>query len=251
MAEWIPYEHPGDATLEVSIDVDFDDDAAYRSAHPFAVTVTLAGFLLDDGGQPDGTVVDQLYELEQRVDAACEANDAAMACTLSGDGRYRMVAYASSQSIDVPVREALEGSPFRSEVRIDRDDKWTTYETYVLRGDDLEHARDADLIEQLYEAGEDVTASCQVVFEWEIPDQSRLSAATRAIIAAGYGGPETSDSTEPVQHFDEDVEFVVDCYVTMALSADGLAAERKKQAALLGPFGARYLDWELAFDEPD
>jgi hypothetical protein len=233
MPEWIPYETSDEPALEVAIDVDLDGDAAFRAAHPYLITISISGFSIDAGGQPDDTAAEGLFGLEQRAESVCAANGATPVCTVSGDGFYRIFAYATSSDVEAPLRAALAGTGMTVDVRTGRDDAWATYEEYALRGDDLENARDADLIMQMQEAGDDLSLDYVVTFEWSLADPSRLREAVQALRAGGYDVTEASESDD-----------IVAVQETMQLTEENLERARKAIGGVLASFGAVYEGWD-------
>ncbi|HVA28971.1 MAG TPA: ribonuclease E inhibitor RraB [Candidatus Baltobacteraceae bacterium] len=239
MPEWIPYETDDEPALEVSIDVDLDGDAAFRAAHPYLVTVTVTGFALEAGGQPNDTAGEAIFDLEQRAEAACTARGATPAFTVSGDGRYRLFAYAASDAIVAPLRAALADSAMIVEVSGKRDDAWATYDEYALRGDDLEDARDADLIEQMLESGEDLSREYVVTFEWSMQNEAVVDAAIEALEKAGFDVPE--------ELYDD----IIPVGKTMTITPENLEDTRKALGKVLAPFNARYEGWEADIEDEE
>lgn len=233
MPEWIPYETSDEPALEVSIDVDLDEDAAFRKSHPYAVTLAVSGFPVDAGGQPDDTTAETLFGLEQRADTICSGSDAALACTVSGDSKYLLIAYAASNALEAALREALTGHSFAMDVRSERDDAWAVYERYALRGDDLENARDADLILQMQEAGEDLSQEYAVTFEWSLQNKRSLDAALQALRNAEYDVPN--------ELYDDIIPVTVEMFIT----EEDLQDARAAIAQVLAPYQARYEGWEF------
>lgn len=232
MPEWIPYETDDEPSLEVSIDVDLDGDVALRKTHPYLVTVTVTGFAPGADGQPDDAAAEGIFALEQRAEATCAAHGATPAFTVSGDSRYQFFAYAPTGEVDAPLREALAGAGFSVEVKSSRDDAWAAYEEYALRGDDLESARDCDLIEQMEESGEDLSQEYLVSFEWTIRNESALDAALAALRDAGYEVPqELYDEIIPVE-------------TQMLITPEALHDARTAMTKVLAPYQPSFEGWE-------
>jgi len=238
MPEWIPYETADEPALEVSIDVDLDGDAAFKAAHPYLVTVTVSGFTSDAGGQPDDAAAERLFALEQRAEAACSANGATPAFTVSGAGTYRLFAYAGTGDIETPLREATAEGGMRVDIRAERDDTWAAYEEYALRGDELENARDCDLIEQMEESNEDLSEEYIVTFEWSIQNERAIETALQALRGAGY--------SVPADPYDD----VISVAMQMLITPDALHDARTAIARVLAPYQPSFEGWEYdALDE--
>jgi len=232
MPEWIPYETDDRPVLEVSIDVDLDGDTALRAARPYVVSVTITGFTPGADGQPDDTAAEKLFGLEQRAESVCTENGATPAFTVSGDSRYQFFAYAPTGDLEGPLRDALSGSGFTVEVKAKRDDKWTTYEEYALRGDDLEGARDCDLIEQMEESGEDLSQEYIVTFEWSVQNERAYDTAVQALRGAGY---------DVMQQLEADV---IPVETQMLITPESLHDERAAMAKVLAPYQPTFEGWE-------
>jgi len=239
MPEWIPYETSDEPALEVSIDVDLDEDATFRKSHPYAVTLTVSGFPVDASGQPDDTTAETLFGLEQRADTICSGSDAALACTVSGDSKYLLIAYGQSNALEGALREGLTGHSFTMDIQGQRDDAWAVYERYALRGDDLENARDADLILQMQDAGEDLSDEYAVTFEWSLQNERSLDAALQALRSADYDVPD--------ELFDDIIPVTIEMFIT----EEDLQTARAGIAKVLAPYQARYEGWEFAALEDD
>jgi hypothetical protein len=239
MSEWIPYESSDDPSLEVSIDVDFDGDDEFQKSHPYLVKVTITRFATDDGGQPTEAVAEELFELEQRLEAACEENDAESACTVSGSGKYEIYIYAAGMEAAAALKEDVGTASFAIDVTVDRDDAWKAYGKYILRGDELEDARDADQIAQMDEAGEDLAEPFTVIFDCDVPE-GKEDAAAHALVAAGFEINEEA----------YDSETVIEASRTMLVTTLNLKAARTDIARAIKPFGGSYEGWGIDPDEP-
>lgn len=233
MAEWISYETDGEPAAEVSVDVDFADDEDFRRTHPFVVTVTVSGFATDAEGLPDDAVSDRLYEIEQKVDLALASNDAALTCTITGNGSFALCGYATSRAIEATIDAAIASSSFKIEVHADNDAPWAQYERYVLRGEELEEARDAEQIDQLVELGEDVTQEYEVVFDLEFDTNEGLRRSLQPLRDAGFAA---LDETYEGQT-------VASATLTMPLTTEGLKAARARLLAVVTPLGGHYDGW--------
>jgi hypothetical protein len=230
MPEWIPYETSDEPSLEVSIDVDLDGDATFQAAHPYLVTIAASGFPTDADGQPTDAAAENLFALEQSAEAACEANDATPAFTVSGGGKYQLFAYAKS-GIEGALREAFASASVSVSVTSQRDESWATYGEYALRGDDLEDARDCDLIAQMEEAGEDLSVDYVVTFAWSV-DDTKVKAALEALRSAGYD--------VPVEIEDD----IIQVEVEMQISPENLVQQRTAMSKALAPFAPQFEGWE-------
>jgi len=240
MPDWISYQTGDEPSLEVSVDVELDDDRDFRADYPYAVTIAASGFSVDTDGQPTEAAAEQLFTLEQRVESACEEHDAESVCTVSGAGRYIIYAYAANAEVDTALREALAGLKPPVTVSVERDDQWQTYERYVLRGEQLEDARDADQIAQLDEEGEDLDQPFEVIFDCNVPD-ARASEALQALRQAGFETLNESD--------DEGDE--IQAVRTMSLTPQNLKAARAEIVRIVTPLGGAYDGWGIDPDDEE
>jgi hypothetical protein len=242
MADWIPYETSDTPSLEVSVDVDFADDDAFRKAHPDLLTISASGFATDSEDQPTDASAQALFSLEQQLEAVCDEHDAAAVCTVSGAGSYTIYAYAASDEAAAALRERTAGLQIKIDIISQRDDPWATYERYVLRGEELEEARDNDQISQMDEAGEDLTQEFDVVFDCEIPE-GKEEAALQALRNAGF------DTEE------ESYDGVIEASRAMFVTPDNLKTARADIVRAIAPFGGTYEGWgidpDIDEDEPD
>jgi hypothetical protein len=242
MADWIPYETSDNPSLEVSVDVDFADDATFRKAHPNLLTITASAFSTDPDGQPTDSSAQALFSLEQQLEAVCDEHDAAAVCTVSGAAGYTIYAYAAGTEAAEALRSRVTGSQIAIDVQSQRDDAWSTYERYVLRGEALEEARDNDQIAQMDEAGEDLTQEFDVIFDCEVPE-GKEDAALRALVAAGF---ETEE---------ESYDGVVEASRAMLVTPENLKAARADIMRAITPLGGTYEGWGIDptadEDEPD
>ncbi|HUN29500.1 MAG TPA: DUF695 domain-containing protein [Alphaproteobacteria bacterium] len=234
MSEWIPYATSDAPSLEVSIDVDFDGDDDFVTSHPYLIRISITGFATDGDGQPTEAAAEELFDLEQRLEAVCEEHDAESVCTISGSGKYEIYVYAAGAADT--LKEALGGPSFSVEVSVERDDAWKAYERYILRGEELEDARDSDQVAQMDEAGEDLTQEFDVTFDCEVPEGS-VGAARRALEAAGFDTPgETYDGVIPATR-------------TMLVTVENLKAARTQIQRAIAPFDGTYDGWGIDPDE--
>jgi hypothetical protein len=242
MADWIAYETSDTPSLEISVDVDFADDDSFRKTHPNLLTITASQFAIDPDGQPTDGSAQALFSLEQQLEAVCDEHDAAAACTVSGAGSYTIYAYAADTEAANALRARIAGLQIPVDVQSQRDDAWATYERYVLRGEELEEARDNDQIAQMDEAGEDLSEEFHVVFDCEIPE-GKEDAALRALANAGF------DTEE------ESYDGVVEAGRTMLVTPENLKAARADIMRIIAPFGGTYEGWGIDPDagqeEPD
>ena len=235
MADWIPYETSDTPSLEVSVDVDFADDDTFRKAHPILLTISASAFATDPDGQPTDANAQALFSLEQQLEAVCDEHDAAAVCTVSGAGSYTIYVYAAGDEAASALRERIAGLQITIDVRSERDDTWKMYERYVLRGEELEEARDNDQIAQMDEAGEDLTQRFDVVFDCEIPD-GREEAALQALRGAGFATEE------------ESYDGVVEASRAMIVTPENLKAARADIVRAISPLGGTYEGWGI---DPD
>ena len=235
MADWIPYETSDTPSLEVSVDVDFAGDDAFRKAHPNLLTIAVSKFATDADGQPTDASAQALFNLEQQLETVCEEHDAAAVCTVSGAGSYTIYAYAASDEAATVLRAGVAALGIAVDVQSTRDDDWATYERYVLRGEELEEARDNDQIAQMDEAGEDLSEPFTVVFDCDIPDGSE-DAAMNALEDANFDvGEESYDG-------------IIEASRSMIVTAANLKAARLDIVRAIAPFGGTYEGWGI---DPD
>jgi hypothetical protein len=242
MADWIPYETSDSPSLEVSVDVDFAGDDAFRKAHPNLLTISASGFATDPDGQPTDANAQALFSLEQQLETVCDEHDAAAVCTVSGAGSYTIYAYAAGDEAAPALRERTANLQLKIDITSERDDAWGTYERYVLRGEELEEARDNDQIAQMDEAGEDLSEEFDVIFDCEIPD-GKEEAALQALRNAGF---ETEE---------ESYDGVIEASRTMLVTPENLKAARTEIVRAIAPFNGTYEGWGIDpgvdEDEPD
>lgn len=232
MADWIPYETSDTPSLEVSVDVDFAEDATFRNAHPNLLTITASAFSTDSDGQPTDGSAQALFSLEQQLESVCDEHDAAAVCTVSGAGSYKIYAYAAGTEAGEALRDRVAGLQIKIDVQSQRDDAWATYERYVLRGEELEEARDDDQIAQMDEAGEDLTQQFDVVFDCEIPE-GKEAAALQALRKAGF------DTEE------ESYDGVIEASRAMQVTPENLKAARTQIVSAITPLGGTYEGWGI------
>jgi hypothetical protein len=240
MAEFLSYESGDAVPAEVSFDADFLDDAEFRGAHPFAVIAEIRGFAADEDGQPGDDVADALYDVESAIESAVNAAGGALVATATEEGVFTIVCYAATGSVSDAVRAAA-GKAFAVDVHVERDDSWSEYERYALRGEELEGARDAAQIEQLAEEGADLHRDYAVLFDVQFPEPQRVPDAAAALEAAAF--------TSGV--FEEDGGgIVVECVIPLTL--ESLKNARTRIIGAIAPFGGRYEGWGIDDEEmPD
>ncbi|MGC2129363.1 MAG: DUF695 domain-containing protein [Candidatus Aquilonibacter sp.] len=238
MSEWIPYETGDAPSLEVSIDVDFDGDDDFKKAHPYLIRVSITHFATDGGEQPTEAAAEELFDLEQRLESACEENDAESVCTVSGSGKYEIFIYAAGMDAAAALKEDAATASFSIDVTVDRDDAWKAYDRYILRGEKLEDARDADQIAQMDEGGEDLTQEFDVTFDCEVSEGSE-NAASRALNEAGFETPrEVYDGVIPATR-------------TMLVTVENLKSARTQIQRAIAPFSGTYEGWGIDPDEDE
>jgi regulator of RNase E activity RraB len=239
MAEWISYESADAPPAEISIDVDFDEDDEFRETHPHAAIVTVSGFRAGGDGQPDDQTADALYELESGIEAALNASGGALVCTVTEGAKFTLYGYVEEAS-NLEMLRSVSQPALKIDIRGERDDAWKFYDEYILRGEELEEARDAEQLEQLEEAGADLDAPVVVSFYIEFPSNDRLRDALPPLQKAGYTVPEIS------------AEFFSDEGVTVAreivLTLENLMSERTKINAIVAPFEGQYDGWGVDED---
>lgn len=234
MAEWISYESADSPPAEVSIDVDLATDQAFRNAHPYALTVTVRGFRAERDGLPSDEVSEALYAIESRIESALDSNDAALACTVSGEGAFTLIGYARTSAIDALVREAIGSTRFNVAIDVTSDASWSSYENYALTGDELEEARDAEQLDQLEDAGDNLSLKREVDFAVSFNDAKNAARASAALRETGFVVP-------PAEFLDGATAY--DVSRTMALSPELLDAQRKAIVTTIEPFGGTYRGW--------
>lgn len=235
MADWVPYETSDTPSLEVSVDVDYADDDAFRKAHPNLLIITASQFASDPDGQPTDGSAQALFSLEQQLEAVCDEHDASAVCTVSGAGSYKIYAYAATDDAATALRGRVAGLAIAIDVQSQREDNWATYERYVLRGEELEEARDSDQIAQMDEAGEDLSAEFVVVFDCEVPEGKEV-AALNALAAAGF------DVEEEVY------DGVVEASRSMLVTPENLKAARAEIVRAITLLRGTYEGWGI---DPD
>ncbi len=238
MADWIPYETSDNPSLEVSIDVDYADDDPFRKNHPFLLTVTASRFPTDSDGQPTDASAQALFTLEQQLETVCDEHDAATVCTVSGTGKYDIYAYAAGPEAAAALGDRVRGLAIDVDVSSRREDNWATYERFVLRGEELEDARDNDQIAQMDEAGEDLAAPFLVVFDVDVAE-GKETAAANALASAGF-----AVSEEPY-----DTDTVIEASRSMIVTPENLKAARTDILRAVAPFGGTYEGWGIDPDE--
>lgn len=244
MAEWISYESADEPPSEISIDIDFDEDEEFKSTHPFAAIVTVTGFQAGTDGQPDDKTSDALYEVESGIEAALHASGGVLAVTVSEKGAFKLYGYVE-QSSHVDLVRSVRAATLAIDVRAERDDAWTYYGRYILRGEELEQARDAEQLEQLEETGALLDQPVEVSFYLEFDNSDGLRDALPQLRGLGYTVPEISE-----EYFSDEGMTVAR---EMLLTPENLASERAKIAAVITQHGGRYDGWavdEEVVEEP-
>lgn len=234
MAEWISYESADEPPAEVSVDVDFDDDEEFKSAHPVAAIVTVTGFDAGRDGRPDDHTADALYDVESGVEAALNASGGVLAATVTQGATFTLYGYVADVS-EAELLRSVRPPSLTVDVRAARDDAWSHYERYVLRDEELEEARDADQLEQLEETGELRDEPVEVSFYLEFNSNDGLREALPKLRAAGYNVPEISQ-----EYFSDEGTTVSR---ELVLTPEILSAERAKLATLITPHAGRYDGW--------
>lgn len=244
MAEWISYESADVPPAEVSFDVDFDEDDAFKSAHPYAAIATVSGFPADENGQPDDSVADVLYDLERDFETAIDAAGGALVCTVSEDSTFTLYGYVADFSA-IDSLHSLSAPSLTIDVQSQRDDTWQLYGRYVLRGDELEGARDAEQLAELEDRGALLDEPVDVAFYLEFDNGQMLRAAIPVLRDAGYMVPEFI-----ANHADDGMSVARDIVLTTV----NLAAERANLQRLIAPYNGQYDGWSVdedALDEPE
>lgn len=239
MAEWISYESADEPPAEVSIDVDFDEDAEFKKAHPYAAIVTVSGFPTGSDGQPDDATANALYEMESGIEAALNASGGVLAMTVSEDAKFTLYGYVEDAS-NVDLLRTVTQPSLSVDVQSERDDAWANYERYILRGEELEQARDAEQLEQLDEAGALLDEPVEVSFYLEFESSDGLRDALPQLRSAGYNVPEIS-----AEYFSDEGMTVSR---EMVLSPESLSAERAKIDAIIEQHGGAYDGWAVDED---
>jgi Regulator of ribonuclease activity B/Family of unknown function (DUF695) len=238
MADWIPYDTSDTPSLGVSVDVDFAEDGTFRKAHPNLLTITAAGFATDADGQPTDGSAQALFRLEQQLEVVCDEHDAAAVCTISGAGSYKIYVYAAGDEAATALRARVADLQITIDVQSQRDDAWATYEHYVLRGEELEEARDNDQIAQMDEAGEELSRQFEVVFDCELPEGKEHAALT-ALANAGFAVSE------------ESYDGVIEASRAMVVTPENLKAARAAIIRVISPLGGTYEGWGIDPDAND
>jgi Regulator of ribonuclease activity B/Family of unknown function (DUF695) len=239
MAEWISYESSDEPPAEVSVDVDFDQDATFKQAHPYAAIVTISGFSASADGQPDDSTAEALYDFERQAEAALSGSGGALVCTVSEDGKFILYGYVADPS-NVDALRTIVAASLAVDARSERDDAWDNYGRYVLRGEELEAARDAEQIGELEESGSLLDEPFDVSFYLEFDDNVSLRRAIPALRSAGYTVPEFI-----LGNGDDGV-----CVTReLLLTPENLRSERASLQRLVAPFNGRYTGWSLDEDE--
>jgi hypothetical protein len=238
MAEWISYESADVPPAEVSIDVDFDDDAQFKTAHPYAAIVTVSGFSGDAEGQPNDSTADVLYDLERQVESALNASGGSLVCTVSEDSKFTLYGYVADTA-NADALASISLSSLQVGARSERDDTWENYGRYILRGEELEAARDAEQLGELEDIGAFLDEPVDVSFYLEFDNTQSLRDALPALRNAGYTVPQ--------------FEGVIDDGMTvvrnMLLTAENLAAVRANLQHVTAPYNGRYDGWSADEDE--
>ncbi len=239
VAEWISYESSDVPPAEVSIDVDFDQDSDFKATHPYAAIITVTGFTTDNDGQPDDSVADNLYDLERQFEAALDAAGGALVCTVSEDSKFTIYGYVADPSNTDALRSVSSRS-LQIDVESERDDAWKNYGRYILRGEELEAARDAEQLGELEDNGALLDEPVDVSFYLEFESGKALRDAVPGLRAGGYTVPE---------FIEEPVDDGMTVMREMLLTTETLAAERASIQRLIAPYKGRYNGWSA--DEDD
>ncbi len=239
MAEWISYESADEPPAEVSIDIDFDDDAQFRQAHPYAAVVTVSGFSAGTDGQPDESIADRLYDVEREVEAALTSSGGALVCTVSEDAKFTLYGYVADPS-NVDGLRTITAAALSIDAKSERDDAWDYYGRYILRGEELEAARDAEQLGELEENGALLDEPLDVMFYLEFDNNASLRSAIPALRSAGYDVPE---------FILDDADDGMTVTTEMLLTPENLASERAKLLRAIAPFNGRYNGWSMDEDE--
>lgn len=238
MAEWIAYESADAPPAEVSIDVDFDDDAQFKAAHPYAAIVTVNGFSADSEGQPDDSTAQVLYDLERQIESALNASGGALVCTVSEDSKFVLYGYVADTSNSEALR-AIAVASLRIDTRTERDDAWENYGRYILRGEELEGARDVEQLGELEDSGALLDEPLDVSFYLEFESPQSLRDALPALRNAGYTVPELEGGSD-------NGAIVVR---NLLLTPENLAAVRANLQNVIAHYDGRYDGWAIDEDE--
>lgn len=235
MAEWLAYvladDDDGHPTV-VDVDVDFND-ASLRTAFPHAIQMAVKCESGSDG-LPTEAADDALYALEQKIEALLGA-DGALVASVAENGTYAFLAYAKSEAPAAALESAATAAGFTiAGTKSESDPQWNEYEEWTLEGEDLEEARDCSQLEQMEEAGEDLTARRLFGFDFEFPTRDRADEAADALLESGFA---VDDEGE-----DETGE-VVQARILLAPESDAIGNARRRATGVAEKFGGVYLGW--------
>src|SRR5215469_3484002 len=207
MSEWLSYQAHDDSNGQ-AVFVDFDaelDDRELQSKFPESVILTVGGFETDADGLPTSAAEDQLYELEQRIEAILDDKNGKLAVCVATAGKYAFVTYFAQTPLSSLLQTPVS-LPLTSESQSKRDPEWEAYKTWALEGDDLEEERDRAQLDQLEEYGVDLTEETEITFDFEFAKADDALAADLALASAGFaatglmGNDLDSFEAEPVVH---------------------------------------------------
>ena len=241
MSEWISYETGDASPEEVSFDAELDD-AAFREARPYALSITLRGFPVDTDGQPDDDASERLYEIETRIESALTKSGASLACTVSGNGALVLYAYAPDAHAETSLAAAAQDAAYPCSVTGERDPDWRAYERYALRGDELEQARDAEQLNQRVEIGDDLSEPREVDFAISFATSGDAARAIEPLRHARFSVP-------PLEYLEGATTF--DATRRIALSPESLHAARSDLTRAIATCGGTYRGWSADVMDED
>ena len=252
MTEWLSYPAKIDGKNGV-VDIDVDlEDAAFRKAHPVALEISVVDFAVDGDGMPTDGADETLYALEQNLETtlAAEEGGGSVTLTLVGDGMYKCLAYVKDGIVQKKLGEVAKATGLEWIVTITDDPAWRKYLQWLLKGEDLEAARDRAQLEELEYAGTDMTLPMEVTFEFSFADPQNAEKANKALASAGY---EVHRDVEQMEALDQEGEHgdFVGAATTIATmpTADAIGEARRKIASIVAPFEAVYEGWGIDPDD--
>lgn len=216
MPEWISYDL--DPAGAVTFDAEVLDDKEFRAAYPVALIITVTGFETDEDGDPTDLAAQSLFGYEQAIEAALEEHDCDIVASASESKTYTIIAYAETTDAESTARAVP--CAFKVDVRSERDENWTHYEKYALRGDELEQARDDEQISQLEDEGFEQGEEINIFFDVFFPDREDIP---------------------------EDIEPLM--AVTVKLEPEAIKVAREKLVSAIARYNGVYEGWGIDDDE--
>lgn len=231
MAEWLSFSTEiGGMTAYVTADVEPAEQATHPEA-PVQHRIDISGYATDADGYPDDEVADRINAFEDALSERCNVVKAVFVASVTTPSATTLLVYAPTAIAQLlPANVGLSAN-----VETSTDASWSEYHRLIPQGEALDAVRDVNQLQELEEAGDDLSLPHNLTLEFSFANESDAEKALTALI--------DTTTYDVMLTFSDDQGEGVEATTVTQLSIETINEHRQALLTIVSPFGGKFVYW--------